>query len=211
MAYNKFKIETLNEKLGIELELKSIIPPQLPQFNPTDLVLTLLAEAANEALGTEKAKSEFIISPILKELHRKNLNKYSYFSGYKFDIDSKLQLNGYCDFIFSAYPNSPVIKSPIFCLVEAKKGEIEEGFGQCGAEMYAAFLFNQRHNNPQNIIYGCVTNAFSWAFLKLENNLLSIDPSYVPLTFIEPHRVLAVLQWVIDACLNVEFNLKNAK
>jgi len=201
MAYNKFKSETLTEKLGIELELKSVIPQLLPEFKPTDLVLTILREATNEALGTEKAKSEFIINPILKELHRKNPNKFSYFSGYKFDVDAKLQLKGYCDFILSAFPNSPIIKTPVFCLVEAKKADIEEGFGQCGAEMYAAKLFNERHDNPQKAIYGCVTNAFSWAFLKLENNTLFIDPNYVPLTFAEPHKVLAVLQWILDECL----------
>jgi hypothetical protein len=86
-------------------------------------------------------------------------------------------------------------------MVEAKKGEIEEGFGQCGAEMYAAQLFNQRHNNPQKVIYGCVTNAFTWSFLKLEQNTLSIDPNYIPLTFTEPHKVLAVLQWILNSCL----------
>lgn len=201
MAYNKFKTETLTEKLGIELELKAIIPQPLPEFKPTDLVLTILQEATNEALGTEKAKSEFIINPVLKELHRQNPNTFSYFSGYKFDVDVKLQLNGYCDFILSAFPNSPIIKTPVFCLVEAKKADIEESFGQCGAEMYAAKLFNERHNNPQKVIYGCVTNAFSWAFLKLENNTLFIDPNYIPLTFTEPHKVLAALQWGLDECL----------
>jgi len=201
MAYNKFKSETLTEKLGIELELKAVIPQLLPEFKPTDLVLTILLEATNEALGTEKAKSEFIINPVLKELHRQNPNTFSYFSGYKFDVDAKLHLNGFCDFILSAFPNSPIIKTPVFCLVEAKKADIEEGFGQCGAEMYAAQLFNERHNNPQKAIYGCVTNAFSWAFLKLENNTLFIDPNYVPLTFAEPHKVLAVLQWILDECL----------
>ncbi len=204
MAYNKFKTETLTEKLGIELELKAIIPQTLPDFKPTDLVLTILQEATNEALGTEKAKSEFIINPVLKELHRQNPNTFSYFSGYKFDVDSKLQLTGYCDFILSAFPNSPIIKTPVFCLVEAKKADIEEGFGQCGAEMYAAQLFNTRHNNPQKVIYGCVTNAFSWVFLKLENNTLFIDPNYIPLTFAEPHKVLAALQWILAQCLKTK-------
>jgi hypothetical protein len=94
--------------------------------------------------------------------------------------------------------NTPLIEAPIFCLVEAKKGEVEEGFGQCGAEMYAAQIFNERKGKAQKAIYGCVTNAFSWCFLKLEEKNLYIDPNYVPLTFTEPHRVLAVLQWILD-------------
>jgi hypothetical protein len=64
--------------------------------------------------------------------------------------------------------------------------------------MYAAQIFNERKGKAQKAIYGCVTNAFSWCFLKLEEKNLYIDPNYVPLTFTEPHRVLAVLQWILD-------------
>jgi hypothetical protein len=134
----------------------------------------------------------------LKELHRQHRDQFTYFSGYEFNVDSQLELRGYCDFILSAQANSPVISAPVFCLVEAKKGMIEEGLAQCGAEMYAAQLFNQRHYQPQKIIYGCVTNGFSWAFLKLQTRHLLIDPHYIPLTFANPDQVLAVLQWIIE-------------
>jgi hypothetical protein len=85
------------------------------------------------------------------------------------------------------------ITAPIFCLVEAKDGKVESGIAQCGAEMYASILCNEMEGTPRNVIYGCVTNAYSWCFLKLENKTLYIDPNYVPLTFTEPHRVLGVL------------------
>ena len=201
MSYSRFKAEMLNEKLGINLITKPFIISKLPEYTPSELILTILKGAMDEALATEKAKSEFIISPVLKELKRHNHNSFSSFSGYKFDVDAKLDLRGYCDFMLSAVSHSPIIKTPVFCLVEAKKSDIEEGFGQCGAEMYAAQLFNARHDNPQKVIYGCVTNAFSWAFLKLEGKNLFIDPNYIPLTFNEPHRVLAVLQWIVDLCV----------
>jgi hypothetical protein len=86
--------------------------------------------------------------------------------------------------------------------IQQEKDNIEEGYAQCGAEMVAAQIFNQKHHNPEKIIYGCVTNAFSWCFLKLEENLLSIDVNYIPLTFTEPHRVLNALQWILDECLD---------
>ncbi|NOQ35719.1 MAG: hypothetical protein GQ569_07465 [Methylococcaceae bacterium] len=202
MAYKRFKLSTLDEKLGIITKTIPFINNKLPRFHVRNLLLETLADNQYEQLGTEKARSEFIINPVLKELHKQNLDKFTYFSGYEFNVDSKLELRGYCDFMLSAVSNSPIIKEPVFCLVEAKKADIEEGFGQCGAEMYAAQLFNERHNHPQKVIYGCVTNAFSWAFLKLEGNNLFIDPNYVPLTFTEPHRVLAVLQWVVDECIH---------
>jgi hypothetical protein len=86
-------------------------------------------------------------------------------------------------------------------LVEAKKDSIDDGFGQCASEMYAAQLFNERQQRPQKRIFGCVTNAFTWAFLVLEGKNLYIDSNFVPLTFDEPHRVLAVLQWILDSAL----------
>ena len=64
--------------------------------------------------------------------------------------------------------------------------------------MYAAQLFNERAGKKQKAIYGCATSGFSWAFLKLENNILNIDPNYVPLTFGNPYSVLATLQWVLE-------------
>jgi len=201
MAYNKFKTETLNELLGIEVEFKNIIPENLPLFYPSDLILTVLNDATNEALGTEKSKSEHIVLPVIKELKRQNPNKFSYFSGYKFDVDKKLSLTGYCDFILSSIPNTPIIKTPVFLLVEAKNGEIENGIGQCGAEMYAAQLFNQQHQHPQPAIYGCVTNAFTWCFLKLENKTLYIDSKHIPLTLAKPQEVLAALQWTLNQCV----------
>jgi hypothetical protein len=201
MAYNKFKTETLNELLGIEVEFKNIIPETLPDFKPSALLLTILNDAQLEALGTEKSKSEHIVLPVIKELKRQNPNKFSYFSGYKFDVDKKLSLTGYCDFILSSIPNTPIIKTPVFLLVEAKNGEIENGIGQCGAEMYAAQLFNQQHQHPQPAIYGCVTNAFTWCFLKLENKTLYIDSQHIPLTLAKPDAVLAALQWTLNQCV----------
>lgn len=202
MAYNKFKkIATLRDNFGITDNVISWLPDKFASVPISPFLLQNLLDAKEEALGTEKAKSEYIIAPVLKELRRNNPNRFSYFSGYRFDVDSKLNLQGFCDFIFSASPHRVDIESPIFCIVEAKKDSIEDGLAQCGAEMYAAYLYNDKKNQHRNAIYGCVTNAFSWCFLKLEEKNLFIDPNYIPLTFTEPSHVLAVLQWILDECL----------
>ena len=193
----------MRDLLGLEDLMEAWLPANLPQSAASRTLLEALKDASEEALGTEKAKSEYVIVPVLKELRRNNPNKFSSFSGYQFDVDKKLHLTGFCDFILSAHPKKVEIDAPVFCLVEAKKGEVEEGFAQCGAEMYAAQLFNERHKNPQKVIYGCVTSAFSWAFLKLDEKTLFIDPNHIPLTFTEPERVLAVFQWILDESLVV--------
>ncbi len=203
MAYNKFKkLEHLNEQLGIK-DLKDNWLPlkQMKPFTISPSLIEALMEASQEALATEKAKSESIVVPIIKELRRKNPNTFSFFSGYQFEVDITKGLNGYCDFIFSANIKRFEVTAPIVCLVEAKDDNIEKGIAQCGAEMYAAILFNAKKGQPSEVMYGCVTNAFSWCFLKLENNILYIDPNYIPLTFANPHQVLAVLQWILDESL----------
>lgn len=203
MAYNKFKrLEQLDLKLGV----KDVLGPWLPQhFTPANvsgILLQSLKDAESEHLGTEKAKSEFVITPVLKELRRNNPKKFSTFSGYAFEVDDTKDLNGYCDFILSAAAERSDIIAPIFFLVEAKNDNVERGLAQCGAEMYAATLFNAQKGKPCEVMYGCVTTGFLWCFLKLKNNTLYIDPNYVPLTFAEPHKVLAVLQWVLDESLS---------
>ena len=205
MAYDKFKkIAQLREQLSINDIMSHWLPKGLKRFEPSLNLLESLLDAAEEALGTEKAKSEYVVAPILQELRKQNPNKFSSFSGYQFDVDSKLNLTGFCDFILSANPQKMEIDAPIFCLVEAKNDNVEKGIAQCGAEMYAAKLFNDKQGKSRPIIFGCVTTAFSWAFLKLENQNLYIDPNYVPLTFSEPHAVLSVLQWILDESLSVK-------
>ncbi len=202
MSYNKFKkLDYLREKLGIKDMIDKWVNTSLSVNNITPSLAEALEEASNEVLTTEKAKSEYIIVPILKELRRRNVDKFSTFSGFEFNVEKTLELTGYCDFMLSAETNRGEITAPIFCLIEAKDGEIDKGYAQCGAEMYAAQLFNERKGNPKKVIYGCVTNAFSWCFMKLEAKNLYIDTNYIPLTFAEPHRVLAVLQWILDESL----------
>jgi hypothetical protein len=202
MAYNKFKkVTQLREDLGLNDLVISWLPKDIKIVEVTQRLLQELADASEEALGTEKAKSEYIVAPVLKELRRKNPDKFSSFSGYEFNVDSKLGLTGFCDFILSSTPRKAEIASPIFCLVEAKNDNVEKGIAQCGAEMFAAQLFNEREGKPRKVIFGAVTTAFSWAFLKLEGKDLLIDPNYVPLTFAEPNQVLSVLQWILDKSL----------
>ncbi len=42
-------------------------------------------------------------------------------------------------------PPTPALRAPLLIVVEAKKNDIEEGLGQCAAQMIAARLFNEKH------------------------------------------------------------------
>jgi hypothetical protein len=202
MAYNKFTLTTVKQKLGVENYTHNFLPKSFANFNVSQQLLNELADAEGAAIATEKAKSELIVMPLVKELKRHNKDKFSYFSGYQFNVDRKKGLTGFCDILFSAEPYKQEIEAPIFYIVEAKNDVLEAGFGQCAAEMVAAQLFNEKQGKPPRAIYGCVTNAFTWCFLKLDHNQIVIDPSHIPFTLDKPDTVLAILQWILEQCLN---------
>ncbi len=203
MAYNKFKMVHLQEKLHLEIKRDFWINSTPPRFQSDTVLDMQLAQAIKMYLGSEKARSEFLIAPVLQAFQRKNADLLSVFSGYEFNIDKSLELNGFCDFILSANSsNSFFLEAPIFCVVEAKKMEPEiNDLAQCGAEMYAAQLFHERAGKPQKAVYGCATSGYSWIFLMLENNVLNIDSRPIQLSSDNPYPVLATLQWILDRSL----------
>ena len=202
MNYDSFKkIDQLRKAFGILDIQREWLPWTLPPVNVSNNLLENLANAKSESLRTEKVKSEYVITPILKELRRNNRNRFSSFSGFELSVDKSRGLTVFCDFMLSSEPERSEITAPIFCLVEAKKDDVEKGIAQCGAEMYAAKLFNEQEGTPRTVIYGCVTTAFVWCFLRLEDNKLFTDPNYIPLTFTEPHRVLAALECILNESL----------
>jgi hypothetical protein len=202
MAYNKFKIEQLQNKFNLSVIKEDWLPKKLTSFTTDELLMKVLAEAKKTYLGSEKARSEFLVTPILQALYRQNENKFTIFSGYEFNIDKTQALNGFCDFILSAPANGFIIEAPAFFVVETKKTDIDDNaIAQCGAEMYAAQIFNSQKGRNQKAIYGCVTSAYSWGFLKLEQNILSIDPNYASLSFDNPYPILSSLQWILNKSL----------
>ena len=125
---------------------------------------------------TEKAVSASTISPILIEVQDNNEDKTSLFSGENLNADRAAGLNGEVDFIFVNRPDVFEIIAPVFNITEAKFNQaVEKSIGQAAAQMIGARVFNQKHKNPIETIFGCVTNANQWIFLKLEKTHLYID------------------------------------
>ncbi len=199
MAYSKFNsVLRFCQQFGLTQQtLENLfLNVELPHFEVGTRLYEDIAEAKTLPLLTEKAKSELIITPILKELKRKN-SFITFFSGFALNIESIPELNGNPDFILSAKPNLVEIEAPIFCLMESKNKSPDEGYAQCAAEMYAARIFNQEMNNPNQIIYGAVTNGFDWIFMKLEKDCLFIDAERYYLS--DLGKLLSILQCIVSA------------
>jgi hypothetical protein len=197
MAYSDFTLNKFKQTFHVESASVQLFDSKTVKLvKPSQRLKTDIKEAETLPIVTEKAKSELIITPIVKELKRRNKD-FSFFSGFSFSVDTAMGLTGIPDFILARTSQNLIeIEAPVFCLVEAKNGIVEEGIGQCAAEMYAARLFNQQMGEPHEIIYGSVTNAFDWVFMKLEDNTIYIDQERYFLNDLS--RLLGVLQFIID-------------
>lgn len=194
-SYSKFTFQDISD-LGVKVirkKLFEVLPQQIPSSEFLDKTLQM---NLNRHLGTEKAKSELIITPILNELVERNINQLTFFSGYNFDVDKAKGLKGLVDFILTKDALSPIIDAPIFCIVEAKNDNLDVGMPQCISEMIGAAIFNEKKGNPIINIYGAVTYGMAWQFLCLENNVCSIDTNIYYLS--ELPKILGILQHIID-------------
>ena len=163
-----------------------------PHVAPSQLLIDTLERGAPlaAAIGTEKARSEMIVTPILLDL-KTQAREISLFSGTDLNVDAALGLTGTCDFLLSRGAEQFMLTAPVVALVEAKRDNILEGLGQCVAEMVAAQLFNQREENDVAAIYGAVTTGTAWTFLCLAGQMVTLDLREYTLS--QPEKLLGIL------------------
>lgn len=203
MAYSDFTLETavktfdleIVEPLGFFSGLEAIDPGE--DFTTRLTMRTQLADAIN----TDKAKSEFIISHVLLEIHKYCNCDMSFFSGNDFDVDAKNGLTGVCDFLISLSPTQLFIRAPVAILVEVppiagKDESIIIGLGPCVAKMVAAQRFNEKKGSEIPCIYGTVTKGTEWMFLQLEAQRLSIELMFYPIS--QCDKILGILASMVE-------------
>lgn len=137
MNFADFTLSDLEEKFGVKHEcihLNFTAPP----IEPSQRLQLDLEESIEMPIKSEKARSEWIVVPILKELRARNNKFFTVYSGDTLIGDKASGLQGECDFILSKDTNSYEISVPIFQIVEAKKNDLEEGIKQCAAQLVGA-------------------------------------------------------------------------
>lgn len=197
MAYSDFKLGDVKRLFGL-VEKRTALFENIQPIEMSNWLKETLDTGLHLALATisEKARSEFIIVPILFEVHKRNKKAFAIYSGENLDVDKEKGLVGECDFILAKGEIAHTIQAPIFSLVEAKKKDIGLGLGQCVAQMVGAKLFNEQEGNSINTLFGCVTTGEDWQFLKLEGNTLFIDNKRYYLDNITV--ILGILQKIVD-------------
>jgi hypothetical protein len=174
MSYTDFSIDSIINDLGLNIETVGIFPDLEPLPTPPWLRESL-DRGTRQVLLSEKARSEFLVVPILLACQEQGPGEVAIYSGQRLDVDAARGLVGECDFILSATPPLPGLRAPLVTIVEAKKNDIEGGIWQCIAQMVGARLFNERAGQPIEEIFGCVTNGEIWQFLRLAGKIAQID------------------------------------
>lgn len=171
--------------------------PEIAPIQPSHTLAATLEETLPLAVatGSEKARSELIISPVLVEVRRILNRQISMFSGEDFNVDESLGLNGRCDFLISRSTEQLAIEAPAIVIVEAKQADLKTGIGQCVAEMVAAQKFNEAKQKPLSILYGSVSNGLQWQFLKLSGTEVTIDLNVYSLPPVE--QILGFFVWMM--------------
>ncbi len=177
MAYSTFTLNQITRQFSIRIDEKSNLFGSVPEAGLRPEFRAQLHELAPLALavGTEKARSELIIAPVLLELWRMTGQQIGFFSGIAFDVDKLQGLDGICDYILTRTPRQLYVEAPIIMLVEAKNEDMKSGYGQCLAEMLAAQRFNAAQTQSDDTVYGAVTTGDRWKFLELAGTTARID------------------------------------
>ena len=140
MSYKDFNISEVAQKFDLTLVGDNRFIPEIKPVSPHPCLLKYLEESIPLAIamGTGKARSELIITPIIFELRKLFNKEISFFSGEEFNVDENLALTGVCDFIVSLSPEQLFIEAPVLVIIEAKKENLKDVLGQCIAQMVAA-------------------------------------------------------------------------
>ena len=193
MSFREFTFPDVVTRLGLTLTSVRLFPDIRPVATSADF-LSRLDEGVTLALGidNEKARSEFVVAPILLEFRRLIERRHAVFSGVEFNVDPAAGLNGYCDFLITRSPELYLLTAPVIAVAEAKNDNVSTGLGQCIAGMRAAWLFNQSKGVPATQVYGDATTGTTWKFLRLRDTELTLDQGeyYVR----EVGLILAILQ-----------------
>src|SRR5215813_9608134 len=123
MAYNDFTLDTLIAQFSLQVQEESNYFTLFTPLPLSDLLRQTLQENVPLALDitTEKARSEFIIAPVLSEVRRQLDYRISLFSAVEFNVNSEQGLRGICDFLLSRSRLKLTIQAPVVMVVEAKK------------------------------------------------------------------------------------------
>ena len=165
MAFSDFKtISEVQEKFRITYSEDDFVKAE-PSTPSTEFLrdFEFTREHIN-VFASEASRCEAIIFPVLKESYKAYADRYALWIKQSIAYDDIL--NGVPDYFISTRSElgKTVVGSPLILLVEAKKNDFEQGWGQCLAELVTAQKINDDTAFP---VFGIVTDGTLWQFGRL--------------------------------------------
>jgi len=173
MSYSDFTLAQLEKTFAIVSRVMPLFPAA-GSIEPSPWLRETLDRSMALAPISEKARSEFIVAPVLMACRDLFQRDIQVFSGVRLDVDPERGLKGECDFIIGRSPSIYVLQAPLLVVLEAKKNDVEEGIAQCAAQMLGVQAFNEKERHATRLLFGCVTTGEAWQFLRLEGRELLI-------------------------------------
>ncbi len=171
MSFNSYKsIADVLEEFPLIYQESEIIKQKPYEINSYFKERLELIIREGIVFNSEYAICENIISPILTEIWQNYREKCLLWSHQPLNYDEKL--SGIPDYIIAQRsPRGKVIlEQPYLVVVEAKKDNFEEGWGQCLAELIAVQKIN---NSLEQNLFGIVSNGKLWEFGSLKNEIFT--------------------------------------
>ena len=167
MAFSDFKtIPEVQEKFRITYTENDFFAVEEPTIGPSGQFLQEFEFCRQhiDVFASEAARCEAIIFPILKEIYKPYADDYALWIKKTLTYDEIL--SGAPDYFISTRSELGmlIVGTPLILLVEAKKNDFEQGWGQCFAELVAAQKINDNAELP---VYGIVTDGTLWQFGQL--------------------------------------------
>jgi hypothetical protein len=197
MSYSSFTLDRLQDIFHLDIRETPHLFSQVP---PTPVGAWLKAYLAKNVslatfINTEKARSEFIIAPVLAELRQLKEEQIGIFSGITFDVDPENGLAGICGFLIGRGPAQMFLTAPIVAVVEAKNEDLRSGIPQCIAEMVALQKFNLCKGTPTETVYGTLTIGDNWRFLQMQMPLVALDTTEYLISDVE--KIMGILMYMV--------------
>ena len=132
-----------------------------------------------DVFTSEASRCENVIYPILREVYKSFVDKYTLWSHKSITYDSKL--TGTPDYLISTKSElgKTILGLPLVVVVEAKQNNFIEGWGQCLAELIAAQKMNKNEAQP---VYGIVTDGELWQLGRLLLDVFTKEKTRIAIT-----------------------------
>jgi hypothetical protein len=174
MAFSDYKnLSQTQKEFGVSYREESFLQAVFVA-PPADFLEDLEFNRANmDVFSSEASRTELVISPLLREAYKRFADRFAFWIQKPLNYNEKL--SGIPDYLIATKSalGKTVLETPLVVVVEAKKNDFEQGWGQCLAELIAAQKLN---NDPGRPVYGVVTDGELWKFGRLVESEFTLEP-----------------------------------